>query len=154
MITILGIDPSLKSTGYGFVEAENHHVKLLECGTIEPKPKELFQKKLEKIHMILVELISQYHPQVLILKKVYSHHKHPATVSILGHVRGIICLLCAQKNVELVEHSVKRIRQALIGNGNATKMQTRRVVASLLHVNEEQLTLDASDALALALGYV
>ena len=53
----------------------------------------------------------------------------------------------------LAEHSVKRIRKALTGNGNATKVQTRRVVAHTLQVQEGSLTLDASDALALAMGY-
>ena len=154
MTTILGIDPSLTATGYGFVQMHNGQIKLLECGAIEPKSKELFPRKLEKIYTILGELIGQYNPQVLVLEKVYSHHKHPATVSVLGHVRGVVCLLCAQRNVELVEHSVKRIRQALTGNGNATKVQTRRMVASAFGVKEEKLTLDASDALALALGYL
>ena len=61
--------------------------------------------------------------------------------------------MCAQKNIRLVEHSVKRIRKALTGNGNATKVQTKRTVADLLKIDETKLTLDASDALALALGY-
>ncbi len=68
--------------------------------------------------------------------------------------RGAICLLCAKKNIELAEHSVKRIRKALTGNGNATKNQTQRVVAHILNIDGNKLTLDASDALALALGYV
>ncbi len=61
--------------------------------------------------------------------------------------------MCAQKNVELAEHSVKRIRKALIGNGNATKGQVKRFVANALRIDEKKLPLDASDALALALGY-
>jgi crossover junction endodeoxyribonuclease RuvC len=56
--------------------------------------------------------------------------------------------------VELEEYSVKRIRKALTGNGNASKVQTRGTVANLLNIDEAKLVLDASDALALALGYV
>ena len=92
-------------------------------------------------------------PDVLVLEKLYSHHNHPTTASIMGHLRGVICLLCAQRDIKLSEQSVKRIRKALVGNGNATKIQTQRVVAHVLHVDERKLTLDASDALALALGY-
>jgi crossover junction endodeoxyribonuclease RuvC len=61
--------------------------------------------------------------------------------------------LCAQHEFKLVEHSVKRVRKALVGNGNATKEQTRGAVASILKIDAAKLTLDASDALALALGY-
>ncbi|HQP10761.1 MAG TPA: crossover junction endodeoxyribonuclease RuvC, partial [Candidatus Omnitrophota bacterium] len=79
---------------------------------------------------------------------------HPVTASKLGHVRGVICLLCAQKKIELIEYSVKRIRKALIGNGGATKLQVRQTVARMLRIDETKLTLDASDALALALGHL
>jgi crossover junction endodeoxyribonuclease RuvC len=53
----------------------------------------------------------------------------------------------------LVEHSVKRIRKSVVGNGNATKQQTQRAVEQFLNIPDQKLTLDASDALALALGY-
>jgi crossover junction endodeoxyribonuclease RuvC len=151
---ILGIDPGFKATGYGCIESDGRSVVLVEAGTIEPKQKDLIQNRIQKIYTILGQLIDEHRPRVLVLEKLYAHDKHPVTASKLGHVRGVICLLCAQKNIILVEHSVKRIRKALVGNGNATKIQTRRIVAHLLRVNEAKMTLDASDALALALGFM
>lgn len=151
---IIGIDPGLKATGYGVVEYQARRVSLLETGTIEPKQKDFIQNRIKTIYSLLGELIEQYKPDVLVLEKLYAHYNHPTTASILGHVRGVICLLCAQKDIGLAEHSVKRIRKALSGNGNASKMQVRRVVAHALGVDEAKLTLDASDALALALGYI
>lgn len=151
---ILGIDPGLKATGYGFLEYERGVIKLLETGTIQPVPRELFQRRIEKVYSILQGLLEQHRPDVLVLEKLYAHYKHPTTASILGHVRGVICLLCAQKEIELIEHSVKRIRQALTGSGNASKQQTQHVVAHTLQIDKDKLTLDASDALAMALGYI
>ncbi len=151
---ILGIDPGFKATGYGCIEIDQRSITLIETGTIEPKQKDLLQNRIQKIHTILGGLIDEHRPQVLVLEKLYAHYKHPATASKLGHVRGVICLLCAQKNIELAEYSVKRIRKSLTGNGNATKVQTKRTVADLLRIDESKLTLDASDALALALGYM
>ena len=151
---ILGIDPGFKATGYGCIEIDQRSITLIETGTIEPKQKDLLQNRIQKIHEILGGLIDEHRPQVLVLEKLYAHYKHPATASKLGHVRGVICLLCAQKNIELAEYSVKRIRKSLTGNGNATKVQTKRTVADLLRIDESKLTLDASDALALALGYM
>ena len=150
---ILGVDPGFKATGYGCIEVGGRAITLLETGTIEPKQKDLIQNRIQKIYTILGDLIEEHQPEILVLEKLYTHYKHPATASKLGHVRGVICLLCAEKNIILVEHSVKRIRKALTGNGNATKGQTRRVVANALKVDEAKLTVDASDALALALGY-
>ncbi len=151
---ILGIDPGLKATGYGCIEHNHNKTKLLETGTIMPRQRDLIQNRIHKVYSLLSEIIDQHKPDVLVLEKLYAHYKHPTTASILGHVRGVICLLCAQKNLALAEHSVKRIRKALTGNGNASKIQTQRVVAQALGIDERQLTLDASDALALALGYM
>jgi len=151
---ILGVDPGLKATGYGILEFDKNSIKLLETGTITPKQIDFLQNRLNKVHVLLDELIVEHKPDVLVLEKLYAHHKYPTTASILGHVRGVICLLCAQRGLQLEEHSVKRIRKAITGNGNATKIQTQRVVAHALGIDASQLTLDASDALALALGYI
>lgn len=151
---IIGIDPGLKVTGYGIIECRNNEVRLLETGIIQPKLKDVFPKRINAIYLSLIDIVRQFKPQVLVLEKLYAHHKHPATASIIGHARAVPCLICAQENIELHEHSVKRIRKSVTGNGNATKIQTRRVVCSVLKLDETKLTLDASDALALALGFV
>ncbi len=150
---ILGIDPGLKATGYGLIDYEDSKIKLIEAGTIEPKQKDVISQKIFKIHKNLEDIILKHKPQVMVLEKLYTHYSHPVTACILGHVRGVICLLCAQHDIELVEQSVKRIRQTLTGTGAASKMQTQGMVAHMLRIKSDQLTADASDALALALGY-
>ena len=150
---ILGIDPGLKTTGYGFIDCNGSNITLIETGILKPKQRDLIQHRIHKIYTLLDEMIGQYRPDVLVLEKLYAHSHHPTTASIMGHLRGVICLLCAQRNIKLAEQSVKRIRKALVGNGNATKLQTQRVVAHVLRIDAQKLTLDASDALALALGY-
>ena len=149
---ILGIDPGLITTGYGVVDIQAGNVKILEAGTIEPDPKDLLETRLLKVHLHITAVLQAHHPDVVVLEKLYAHYKHPATVAVLGHVRGVICLSVAQQKIELVEHSVKRIRKALIGNGNATKIQMQEFVKRLLNIKSAGFKLDASDALSLALG--
>ncbi len=151
---IIGIDPGLKATGYGIIDVVGSRPILVETGTIEPRQKDSLSDRLNKIYTLLGEVLDQHKPNILVLEKLYAHYKHPATASVIGHARGIVCLLCAQKKIKLIEQSVKRIRLAVVGNGNATKVQTQRVVANALKIKQEQLTLDASDALALALGQI
>lgn len=150
---ILGIDPGFKATGYGFIDYLKPNVKLLEAGIIKPKQRDTLPQKLDCIYRNLSELIDKYNPEKLILEKLYSHAEHPITSTIMGHARGVICLVCEHKNVELVEYSVKRTRKALVGNGNATKLQTKKFVMNYLKINSD-IPLDASDALALALGFI
>ncbi len=153
---ILGVDPGLKATGYGVIEigqTPDYQVRLLETGTIEPAGSGSLAEKISKIYKNLDAIVLEHSPEVMVLEKLYAHYKHPTTACILGHARGVICLVCAQRGLRLIEQSVKRIRKALVGNGSASKEQTREVVAHILKFNPEKITLDASDALALALGH-
>jgi len=153
---IIGVDPGLHATGYGLIAVElsqSRDVKFIEAGAIEPKPDDFLQNRINKVYDCLTDIISEYKPTVMVLERLYSHYRHPTTACKLGHVRGVICLVCAHQHIQLVEYSVKRIRKNVVGDGNASKQQTREVVARSLNIDPNQLTLDASDALALALGY-
>ena len=151
---ILGIDPGLKATGFGVIDLDgNGRITPLDVGTIEPRVKDSLEMKLFKIHKLLGEIIAKHSPDVVVLEKLFTHSAHPVTAAIMGHTRGVICLLCVERKVQLVHYSVKRIRKSVVGNGNANKEQTRRVVANFLKIDPAQLTLDASDALALALAF-
>jgi len=151
---ILGIDPGSHRTGYGMIDFDGGRVKLLEAGVIHPSRQDDLTQRIYKIYGHLSDIVTHYQPAVLVLEKLYTHGSYVTTASVLGHVRGVICLLCAQKNIQLEESSVKRIRKALTGNGAATKTQTQAMVANFLSIDEKKLTPDASDALALALGYI
>jgi len=151
---ILGVDPGLKATGYGLIESSGQSMAAVEVGVIAPNRRDSLQNRITKVYTILAELIQEYNPNILVIEKLFAHYKHPATGITLGHVRGAIYLLCSQMNVELAEYSAKRIRKAVTGNGNASKLQTKRIVAYTFNLDEEKLTLDAGDALAMALGYI
>ncbi len=151
---VLGIDPGFKCTGYGLIDFNANKIKVVEAGVIEPKQRDLIQNRLQRIYANLDKIIFESKPDIMVLEKLYAHYKHPTTACILGHVRGVICLLCSLRSIKLVEYGAKRIRKAVTGNGNATKLQTRSVVAHILKIDEQKLTLDASDALALALGFI
>lgn len=151
---ILGIDPGSNATGFGIIDSDGRRNQCLTFGEICPKKKDPLHYRLMAIFQAVDDLVVKFQPQNLILEKLYAHHKHPATAGVIGHARGIICLLAAQRNIELTEVSVKRIRKAVTGNGGATKQQTRRMVSHILNLDESKLTLDASDALALAYGFI
>jgi crossover junction endodeoxyribonuclease RuvC len=151
---IQGVDPGLNITGFGVVDVlTGGQVKVIDAGSIEPKSKDLFELRIQKVHSLLEKIVIQHKPDVLVLEKLYAHHKHPMTSSILGHARGVICLVAAQQKIELVELPVKRVRKALMGNGNASKPQVQAFVKRLLKMETADMLLDTSDALALALGH-
>ena len=152
---ILGVDPALHTTGYGLIDVDKRSISLVEAGVIQTKPKEILPERLKKIHTQILALIDDTSPDVLVLEKLYAHYRHPTTAFILGEARGVTCLACAQRRIPMVEYGATRVKKALVGKGLAAKYQVQRMVAEVLHIDNECMPkyMDVSDALALAIAH-
>lgn len=161
----MGIDPGLNATGYGIIEvhnpskikpwrAEECKIKFLRGGVIKTQANRPIFERLNKIYKGVVEVVEEFNPDSLVLEKLYSHYRHPTTAILMGHARGVICLVCAQMKIPLVSYSATRIKKAITGNGNASKHQVKMMVGNLLRLNNPPECGDISDALALAIAYI
>lgn len=150
---ILGIDPGLDTTGYGIIEDSGDRFKLLEAGIIQTSPRQAIQKRLTKIYRGISALIKQYRPKALAIEKLYSHYKHPTTVILMGHSRGVVCLAAGETNIPLISYPAKRIKKALTGNGSASKYQVQRMVQGIFGLSEAKIPDDVTDALAVAITH-
>ena len=150
---ILGVDPGLGITGYGVIEADGSHFKLLEAGVVRSTAKVYLESRLYKIYQAVNQIIKEYKPKILVLEKLYSHYKHPTTAILMGHVRGTVCLVARVNKIPVVGYSNTRLNKAVVGRGNASKQQVQRMVQSLLGLKNPPNPLDISDALALAICY-
>lgn len=151
---ILGIDPGLNNTGYSVIEKNGSRLNVIEAGVIKTKSGQRFEERLDKIFKGLSGLIKENRPEVAVLEKLYSHHRHPVTVSLMGHARGVVCLACNQAKVPIINYPATRIKKAIVGRGNASKMQMQRMVQTLFNLKKLPEPTDVADALALALAYV
>ena len=150
---ILGIDPAINVTGYGLIEVNNSDLSLIDQGLIVTKGISSLSKRLEKIYNTLERFIEKHRPTYIVVEKLYSHHRHPVTAYYLGNVKGIISLVCGQKNIPLVEYGSTRVKKAIVGKGSASKYQVQRMIEYLLSLKEPIKSLDISDALSLAVAH-
>jgi len=150
---VLGIDPALSITGYGAINIREKKFSLLEAGIISTSSKDNLALRLNKIFKAVVKLIKDTKPDCMVLEKIYSHYRHPATSYILGHARGVIALACASQNVPLAEYGATRIKKAIVGRGLASKTQVQKMVADILGLQDLPKYNDVTDALALAIAH-
>lgn len=150
---ILGVDPGLRVCGYGLIEVKGSLSRLIEAGVITTNAGENIARRLEEIYQGLSGLIKETEPEVLVLEKIYAHARHPATAFLLGHARGVICLLCAEHNLRLFEYLPTRIKKAIVGKGHASKLQVKKMIDQLLNIKKNAYAFDISDALALAVAH-
>jgi crossover junction endodeoxyribonuclease RuvC len=152
-LRILGVDPALAVTGYGVIDVAQDKLALVEAGIVATSAAQLLPQRLHKIHKAIVDLISETEPTVMVLEKLYAHYRHPTTAYLLGQARGVICLVCAEKNIPLVEYPATRVKKAVVGQGLAGKYQVQRMVANILGIRKLPEYTDVTDALALAIAH-
>ena len=153
-MVILGIDPGLAVTGYGVIEVVGNKIKLKEAGVIRTKVNSGISTRLNKIHANLSDIAKEYKPEVLVLEKLYSHYKHPATSILMAHARGIACLVAGASGAALTNFSSTRIKKSITGAGHASKVQVQGMVKQLLGLKQSPEPVDVTDALAAAITYV
>ena len=148
-MTILGIDTSLRSTGFGVLSVEGSRLRMLDCGNIPNAPKLPLTECLRKIHAKVAELIATHRPDVMAIESVI-YGKNAGTMLVLGEARGAVLTAAANASVPVYEFEPRRMKKAICGNGLAEKEQIQRMVKTLLSLAELPQN-DAADALGLAI---
>jgi crossover junction endodeoxyribonuclease RuvC len=148
---ILGVDPGLAATGYGIVEAEAWTLAVLTAGAVSPPPDRPLAERLGRIHAELSSVIRRYHPAIMVLEQLFTHHRHVTTAALMGHARGVACLTASDHGLRLAEYRPTHVKKALTGHGHASKEQVARMVAHWLGGADPAWSVDATDALALAI---
>ena len=147
---ILGIDPGTTLIGYGLIDFENDKPRTVDCGVIRIYKKYAFQIQLQQIYQEITTLLEQTNPQVVAVEEVYVSQNAKTTLR-LGHARGVILLAAVNQGTFVTEFAPREVKQAVCGNGNASKQQIQWMVANLLHLDATELSEDAADAMAVAL---
>lgn len=148
---ILGIDPGTKNCGYAVIEKSGRDLKLIEAGLIKIKTTVLQEQIVEMTEGI--DLIFKTHKidEVSIEDMFYAFN--PKTVIKLAQFRGAISLKILQNFGNFAEYTPLQVKQAVTGNGKATKEQVSFMVKRLLGIKKEIKPLDITDAIAIALTH-
>ncbi len=150
-VVILGIDPGLRSTGYGAVRCENSTFRLIESGFIETSGKMNMALRLGQLHTELNRILKRTSPDYVCVENVFSLVRYPKAAILLGQVMGIVYLTLFQKKIDYLEITPKEIKNAVVGYGNANKGQIKKAVMRILGL-ERMASSHASDAIAAALA--
>ena len=149
---ILGVDPGLDRTGYGVIELQNGTgPRLVEAGLIRTPSGDLLPRRLAAVAKELKELITQHRPNLLAVEDLYSSYKTPKPAILMGHVRGVVLGTAALADIPVFSYLPTRVKQAVVGQGHASKLQVARLVQMRLNLKDSQVPADVTDALAVAL---
>ena len=149
---VLGVDTSLRSTGYGVVELAGSTMRALKHGCIRTKPTWNHSSCLLAIQESLADIIRETRPQEVSIEGAF-YCRNVRTAMTLGEARGVVLATCAAEGVPVYEYAPRRVKMAVVGVGSAEKAQVMKMVARLLGM-EANIQSDAADALGLAITHL
>jgi len=147
---ILGLDPSLSSTGWGIIRAEGARISHVANGQIKTDPAAPMAARLAALQAGLAAVISQYRPDRAAAEEIFVN-KNPQSTLKLAQARGAVLAACGVAGLNVNEHAARLVKKAVTGTGAAEKVQVAAMVKVLLP-GVQIYGRDAADALAVAIA--
>jgi len=147
-LTILGIDPGLRITGFGIIRKIGSKLAYVTSGCVKAPEADL-PGRLKTILEGLREVIREHRPQQVAVEKVFVN-VNPQSTLLLGQARGTAICAAVLEDLPVAEYTALQVKQAVVGNGHANKEQVQEMVRRLLRLPGNP-GADAADALACAI---
>ena len=148
---ILGLDPGLGTTGWGLIAAEGNRLSHLANGELKTRTSELLPARLSDLATQLEVLLAEHRPDAAAVEEVFVN-KNPQSTLKLGQARGVVLMCAARSGLTVGEYAARLVKKAVVGNGNAEKVQVHAMVGRLLP-GVKIAGPDAADALAVAITH-
>ena len=145
------MDPGLNITGYGVLRRGVNGPKLAEAGVVRGGSGGELPPRLKSIHDGLDEVVTALRPTAIAIEQLYSHYERPRTSILMGHARGVLCLVAAQHGIPVFDYAATKVKKLLTGNGRAPKLQMQEAIQRELSLTRLPEPADVADALAVAL---
>jgi crossover junction endodeoxyribonuclease RuvC len=149
-LIILGLDPSLSSTGWGVIRAEGARLSHVANGQIRTDPAAPMTVRLAALQEGIAAVIAAHRPDRAAAEEIFANKNAQSTIK-LAQARGAVLAACGAAGLSVNEHAARLVKKAVVGTGGAEKQQ----VAAMIKVLLPGVTVagsDAADALAVAIA--
>lgn len=146
---ILGIDPGLRTTGFGVIEKHGNKLRYIASGTIKTGSDGALPPRLKVILNGIGEVVRTYRPDCAAIEKVFVN-VNPQSTLLLGQARGAAITALVGSDLSVAEYTALQVKQAVVGTGKAAKEQVQDMVSRLLLLPGLPGS-DAADALGVAI---
>jgi crossover junction endodeoxyribonuclease RuvC len=147
---ILGIDPGTVIMGFGLIKVQGQQIEMLEMNAIKLNAKKDMYERLGIINKVIQELIDKHQPNQMAIEAPF-FGKNVQSMLKLGRAQGVAIAVAMANDIPVSEYSPKKVKQAITGNGNASKDEILKMLSHIVPLSQEIKHFDASDALAVAI---
>ena len=147
---ILGIDPGTNILGFGVISVDAKGPHYVTMGVFDLRKIADPFEKLANINAGVKELIAVHEPAEMAVESPF-YGKNAQVILKLGRAQGAAMMAGLQYGIKVYEYAPRRAKEAIVGNGAASKEQVRNMLERTLKVDLASKHLDATDALAIAM---
>lgn len=149
--TIIGIDPGTNLLGFGVIHVVGKKAEFVDMGVLDIRKEENAYTKLRQIYETVSEVCKTYHADEMALESPF-YGKNAQVILKLGRAQGAAILAAMEYGLpEVFEYAPRKAKEAITGNGAASKEQVSLILQKTLGFNISDKPLDATDALAIAM---
>ncbi|RTK92355.1 MAG: crossover junction endodeoxyribonuclease RuvC [Rickettsiales bacterium] len=146
---ILGIDPALGCLGWGIIESKSPKIHYINSGIVKTDAKMDIHLRLALIVSAIENIIIEYQPNLIAMEETFLNVNASSSLK-LGYVRGALMAVIGKTNLPYYEFMPNKIKKTIVGVGHADKTQVKHMVKMIVSGINDQITLDETDALAIA----
>ncbi len=147
---IIGIDPGYAITGFGVIEYEGNHFKLIESGSIQTKAGVPLPTRIAKIYDDMTLLIEKYKPDAIAIEELFFNRNTTTAIGV-AQGRGSVLIAAAKTSTPIYEYTPLQVKQGVTGYGRADKKQVQMMVKTVLGLEKVPKLDDTTDAIAIAI---
>ncbi|HUB94640.1 MAG TPA: crossover junction endodeoxyribonuclease RuvC [Stellaceae bacterium] len=146
---LLGLDPGLRRTGWGVIDAQGNHLVHVADGIVSVRAEGALADRLTSLFRGLNDVLERFRPDEAAVEESFVN-KNPSSTLKLGVARGVALLAPAERGIPVLEYSANLVKKSVVGVGHAEKAQVQMMVRRLLPGCLIS-GADAADALAVAI---
>ncbi|KYG67747.1 crossover junction endodeoxyribonuclease RuvC [Bdellovibrio bacteriovorus] len=147
-VTILGVDPGSRITGFGVIRVENGRIEHINHGVILLDADQAFPYRMKELGSAFREVMTKYQPDQVVIEKIFLG-KNADSAFKLGHARGVVMYEAGLGGSDVFEYATRVVKKGVTGTGGASKEDVQAILKAILNIKVIN-RIDASDALAMA----
>lgn len=150
---VLGIDPSMVTTGYGVIEDRDDEIALVDYGALTSPVRSSTGERLSYLYGKLQEVVSRHQPDAVAIEQPFVS-KNAKSALAIGRAQAIAILAAANQGIPTYEYTPAQVKQRVANYGAGSKEQIQEMVRLQLGLPQVPQPNDSADALAVAICHL
>ena len=136
--------------GVGVVNAERGELRFVDADVLSAPRNMPHAQRLHRLYTELLDYIDKHKPGEIAIEEPFVARNVRSAIAV-GQAQAVAMIAAAASGIDVQSFSPREVKLAVTGFGDSSKEQVQEMVILSLGADTPAMSLDASDALAVAI---